>query len=383
MRNLKVLHIASFSGNIGDLLSHKGFYPWFLRNLSNDIAWTKFEIRDVFRGLASFEKDIVPLIEKHDLTVIGGGNYLETWPSNSRTGTSIDLDVEFLKNSSKPIFFNGLGVDVSLGISEQAAKNLPSFFKTILSSSNYLLSVRNDGAASALSRFTSEANWFTIPDHGFFGFEKSLEPKPQAPREKIVINIAEDMPELRFGNSGGIESFIAGFATQLLEIMDTHPRYHIQFVPHVFSDVKLACKIIERLPDKHVREVISIAELDTGANKGLGAFVHYDDAALILANRFHSNIYPLSQGIKTIGLVNHPQLSNLYSELGSRGVNRESIDLRNDLTSLASRVKSLIRSSIDGEGEKLELMNSMEEMRSNFEPTLRRWLVENLGISVE
>ena len=380
MRPLKVLHVASFSGNIGDILSHQGFYPWFENLLPTPISWTKFEIRNIFRGLASFDNDIVPLIESHDLTIFGGGNYFETWPENSRTGTSIDLSLQFLEKSNKPIFFNSLGVDVSLGVSGQASENLPKLFDIILGKENYILSVRNDGAAESLRQFTDSSNWSEVPDHGFFGSANTQLAKEEGDSAKTVsINLAQDMPELRFGSPVAVSNFVSKFAGQMINLVDSGSDIEIQFVPHIFSDLKLAAEIMQEIPDKYVRECISIAGLDTRFSNGLRSFSPYDRSDLVLANRFHANIYSLSRGLNTIGLVNHPQISKLYGGLGNLGVYRTTHNLWNSLDTLSeSAVESL------GFGESSvfqaqEVATKMRELRSNFEPHLSRWLRMNLS----
>ena len=142
---MKVLHLASFSGNSGDILNHSGFRPWFQNQISSPIKWANFEIRDVYRGDRSFKSDLLPASAGCDLLVVGGGNYLELWPSNTSTGTSLDFSPELLDSLEVPVFFNALGVDLGQGISQIAQKNFPPFIARLQNSDQFLLSVRNDG----------------------------------------------------------------------------------------------------------------------------------------------------------------------------------------------------------------------------------------------
>ena len=58
----------------------------------------------------------------------------------------------------------------------------------------------------------------------------------------------------------------------------------------------------------------------------------YKHADLILANRFHANIFGLRSSVDTIGLVNYPQIKYLYDEVESRHF--VDIDIENGLLEL-------------------------------------------------
>ena len=76
---LKILHIASFSGNIGDNANHMGFRPWFEALAGAPVSWTRLEIREFYWRERQWDAALVDFINTHDLLVIGGGNYFELW----------------------------------------------------------------------------------------------------------------------------------------------------------------------------------------------------------------------------------------------------------------------------------------------------------------
>ena len=86
---MNILHIASFSGNIGDNANHMGFRGWFNSMVPQEVIWDNIEIRDFYRGERKWDKSFVDLANNYDLVVIGGGNYFELWVEKSPTGTSI------------------------------------------------------------------------------------------------------------------------------------------------------------------------------------------------------------------------------------------------------------------------------------------------------
>ena len=89
MSGIRVLHIASFTGNIGDNANHMGFRPWFEKVSSVSVSWDNLEIREFYWKERKWDMDFVDLANSYDLVVIGGGNYFELWVEDSPTGTSI------------------------------------------------------------------------------------------------------------------------------------------------------------------------------------------------------------------------------------------------------------------------------------------------------
>ena len=113
---LRVLHVASFSGNIGDNANHAGFRRWFEGLAGGPALWSEFEIRDVYRGLRGFDAAFAAEANTYDLVVVGGGNYFELWVENSPTGTSFSVGEDAWAALKVPVFFNALGVDAGQGV---------------------------------------------------------------------------------------------------------------------------------------------------------------------------------------------------------------------------------------------------------------------------
>ena len=93
---MRILHLASFTGNIGDNLNHSGLY----RSLEKELGVKNFsiqeeEIREYFWKKKQFDQGIIKKFNFFDLIIVGGGNFFELWVENSRTGTSIDIPVDY------------------------------------------------------------------------------------------------------------------------------------------------------------------------------------------------------------------------------------------------------------------------------------------------
>ena len=78
---MKILHVASFKGNIGDNASHMGFYKILKLHLI-DFKVKKIEIRKFYKNYKksdalSFDDKFVESINNYDLCIIGGGGFLD------------------------------------------------------------------------------------------------------------------------------------------------------------------------------------------------------------------------------------------------------------------------------------------------------------------
>lgn len=370
---MKILHLASFTGNIGDQLNHLGFRKWFEKFFEKKIVWTELEIRDFYRGIRHFDSKFVDECNQHDLVVVGGGNYFELWPQNSRNGTSIDLTIEMLDEIKVPIFFNALGVDLAQGISEVAKIKFPEFLNVIASSNDCLVSVRNDGAKQNLLKLgLLSSNIYEIPDHGFFGLDKSK--KPVVKSNTVAINLAEDMGRVRFDQFRSEDEFFQEFAEVIVAIHEKYG-FSFRFISHVQSDVSAHIKICKKLPDKLIREKIEFSKLNT-SNNNTNTFREYDDCEFVLANRFHSNVYCVSNQIPFLGLINYPQIQFMLENLGLENLGFD-VSRPGFKDSLLNKLDWALNSEMEIKSKLEKVWKHLIVSRNVFEETLRMWISEN------
>jgi polysaccharide pyruvyl transferase WcaK-like protein len=321
MKNLKVLHVASFTGNIGDNANHTGFRSVLQKNLNANVEYTEFEIRKVFWKQKFFDKSFVDMANIHDLVVIGGGNYFELWVDHSSTGTSIDISLDLLSKITSPVVFNALGVDSAQGASDIAVSKFRGFLDFVIDSESMLLSCRNDGSMKTLREVVGDTyadEFFHVPDAGFFTFMKdSFHPELDSERKNIVIQIAGDMLDVRFPNCEyddiSYEEFLESFAAYIVEFSKLNVNYI--FVPHIFKDLNIISSLINKLPDNIRRECVAVAPYLVGQKGQDYIFDLYRKADLVLGMRFHANVCGLGLGKSCIGLVNYRQIEGLYDEL--------------------------------------------------------------------
>jgi polysaccharide pyruvyl transferase WcaK-like protein len=317
MKILKTLHLASFDGNIGDNANHYGFYKHLTQNRDFKFNIDKLEIREFYWRERFFDKSFVELVNSYDLLIVGGGNYFELWVEDSPTGTSIAIELELLEQIDTPILFNALGVDPGQGVSEKNIIKFRNFLNLLIKRGDFI-SIRNDGAKKAIIDHIGveylEHITHTV-DAGFF-VDVDEPSKYYKNRKYIAINIATDMPEVRFANIS-YEEFLDTFKNFIVSFLKKNQDYEIVFVPHIFRDMTFINDILEILDDDIRRKKITIASLQHGEKSFTEVMSIYKGASLVLASRFHANICSIGLGTPTIGLVNYRQIRELYHELES------------------------------------------------------------------
>jgi polysaccharide pyruvyl transferase WcaK-like protein len=379
---MKVLHLASFNGNIGDNANHSGFRPWLESMLGVNVIWTDLEIREFYWKEKRFDDSFVRFVSDFDLLVIGGGNYFELWVEHSATGTSIDIPPEFFEKIKVPIFINALGCDEGQGVTTQSIANFTRFLELLVSKPQYLVTVRNDGAMKTLRKHVPEIladRVFVIPDGGFFvDYMKTNAMYLTTSKKRIGINLASDMAEIRFKNFGennGYENFCNEFATMLESLAKKDPEIHYFFFSHIFRDLTIVSDIISRLSDRLRRTRVSTAPYLTGADGAKHIFGLYQECHLFLGMRFHSNVCAIAMGIPTIGLCNYPQIDSLYEEVnypnGSISVREPGFS--NSLIKAISVALTGDQLSKDG----ARVIHHVSRARKSFEKTLITWLKSN------
>jgi polysaccharide pyruvyl transferase WcaK-like protein len=313
MKKLKIAHLASFHGNIGDQLNHMSFRPWLETLVNAECIWSEFEIRDCYRKEKKLNPDFIEFAKQNDLVIIGGGNYFELWPEQSINGTSIDLSFQDIKNIGKPVFFNSLGVDSAQGISSASQQSFRHFFDLLCKDSRCFVTVRNDGSIHQLRDLNIETdNVGLLPDAVFFN--ESIE-RTEKGVINIGINLAEDMPHLRFGSKGDDE-FLETLGHIIENMSMQREQTRFVFIPHIYSDLAIISRLLKKLPDLILRSKSSVAKYSTSASDLPALIDVYAQCDLVLAMRFHSNVLPLGMGVPTIGLSTYPQIRKLYAEIG-------------------------------------------------------------------
>jgi len=321
MKNiLKVLHLASFTGNIGDEANHKGFKYQISKNTNFEFEYTNLEIRNFYKSwnVMRFDTEFVNICNEHDFVIIGGGNFLELCWDYSKTGTTIDISIDSLKKIKVPLLFNAIGVDDGKGINENNINKFRIFLDYILNNERVLFSVRNDGSKKILQRYFITSNLdrvYTVPDGGFFINSEDFNHIEVCKENiNIGINIAGDMKEIRFND---YLSFCKDFGNYINYILNYDDRINVTFIPHMYADIQIISQVLEYINDIHRRTRIGVAPLLNSKLKG-GDYIFslYKKMDLVLGMRFHANVCSIGQNIPNIGLISYHKHGYLFDEIG-------------------------------------------------------------------
>jgi len=379
-KTLQVLHIASFEGNLGDNANHNGTRKLYEENLTDfQFNYTELEIREYFWKIRKFDDDFVDLANQYDLVIIGGGNYFEMWVESSCNSTSVDVPITILEKISTPFIFYALGVDPAQGIAN--VNKFRIWLNYIIQNKDkYILSTRNDGGLETLETYLGieYSNAFHhVPDGGFFlDLEDYYHPEIPESKKIIGINIAGDMPEVRFPDQAqGInyEEFIHTFASVLNKLLSEDEEIHIVFFPHIYKDLYFVSALLKSVKDWHNRKRITVAPYLHGEDQEKYLFDAYRKCNLIIGNRFHANVCAIGLKIPTIGLVNYRQIEKLYQELE---INDRTVQVNK--IEFDTKLISMITDSLD-DAENISshygiIVDKLKKEKSDFHIFINNWL---------
>ncbi|MBD3196222.1 MAG: hypothetical protein GF317_14285 [Candidatus Lokiarchaeota archaeon] len=315
---MKILHLASFRGNWGDVISHQGLYT-ILDRFYPSYTCTQLEIRKCYSNYQNndklvFNKALARHInKKYDLFLVGGGGFLDFWNEDSPTGTDLRFSKEFIETLTTPTLLCSLGCITHRKTTQLVKDKFTSFLKTILDHPYIDLLLRNDGSTYILRELIG-VEIPIILDNAFFT------PKTSFPslftKKYITLNIAHDQllmqnqilhkinPELFYNELRKILTYIL-----------TTTNYNIVFIPHILSDLTAIKKILNTLPyfDKKTR--INIAPCITSKDGYEIIDSIYTHAEVNFCMRLHSNIISLIRKAPTIGLASLDRIIYLYKSL--------------------------------------------------------------------
>ncbi len=321
---MKILHVATFIGNIGDNASHQGFHRVLDAVLPGAHSVTPLEIRKTYGvyTLADkwrFDHDFARLANAHDLVLIGGGHFLDFWVKSSVTGTTLDIAPEVLDAIHVPIAIVSMGCMHRTEVPEENVVKLRRFLDTLLARPLTFVAVRNDGSKAVLRDVVGAKYHEAIPevlDSGFFYENDGTAYRPSE-RDYVVLNSTVDqllMKSRRVGTTD-IDHYrneVAGLLRFLLE----ETELQLVFAPHIYSDYTAIQFLLEKVNDFHVRTRVIVTPYAQGDFGCQQVFSAYRNARLVIGMRFHANVCSVSMGKATVGLAATDRVITAYESLG-------------------------------------------------------------------
>lgn len=323
-RPLSVLHLASFVGNIGDNAMHDGEYRTRAEDLPRELRHVPLEVRRFIHWRErSFDDAFVAEANASDALVIGGFSLFQLWRESTTSGTYLDVTPALFERIRVPVLFHGLGCDATRGVNPTAVARTRAFLDAMFALDHCRFSLRNDGSAALLDAHLGPAyaeRMDVIADGGLFADPPEvMHPGLEDGRRFIAVNLAGDMPDMRFSGPGGEDvsrEFAHSIAQGLNGILERDPDLHCIFVPHIHSDHGPIGAVLESLSDPLRRQRVGVAGLVQGDAGWAAAFDLYRRAEAVVAMRYHANLASMGFGTPVLGISTHHKIEGQYEAYG-------------------------------------------------------------------
>lgn len=352
---VRVLHVASFQGNLGDSAMHDGAYRTRGADCPRPFAHTPLEVRDFFHwGKRRFDEAFVDYLNTFDLAIFGGLVGFELWRDDTISGMRFDIAPELLTRIRIPVLFHGLGCDATRGMMRESTRSRCRRFLDIAYESDFRFSLRNDGSRDIL-RENLGADYIdvmpVIADGGLFADPQPARTASLYPARKLVaINLAGDMADVRFstkasssvGTRSSQDAFVREICGLTCALLEAEAGVRVVFVPHLHADLGLIVKVLEGLPDEYRRRHVSVAPCLNGGDSWFEIFDIYRQANLVIGMRFHACVVAVGQGTPTLGISTHHKVQGFFTGLQRPG-DALSLDTEEWSQHLTRRALELLR----------------------------------------
>lgn len=319
---MKVLHLASFIGNIGDNASHMGFYSLLDKYLEK-VEIEQLEMRRFYQNYTQpdklcFDQAFVDYANTFDRLIIGGGGFLDYWVPNSHTGTTLDIPLNCLEKIQIKTLITSMGCIPHKPIPEGNLDKFRAFLDLVIEHPDIHLSLRNDGSKAVLQQDVGEKYAEAIPeylDNGFFYTPLDTASLPiNSPYAAINITSDQLLMLSKYRGALNQKSYYAQLA-KILQFLIQEESLHIVLVPHIYRDLEAISELLDRLPDFHIRNHISVAPCVQGNQGADYIFSLYKNSHFVFASRLHANICCLTMNKPMIGLAVLDRVKYIYDSL--------------------------------------------------------------------
>lgn len=293
---MRILDTYCLNYNIGDYALGIG-----MKNLLRQFLDVDFIADTNIQG-RYFDKYYIDEVvnKRYDLLVLGGGGIIHGshWPN----GWFWLIEKDLIHRIKIPYIVYGIGNNY------WSSEEIPLKAISHIGEANRcarFFSVRNDGSYERVKNHFGFIP-YEVPDPGFF---VGLNTEYERPYEKeyIIIQIADDKPEKRYGSIENRTRFIQNLKVVIRQLSK---KYHIILAPHVYDDVKISEEIIYGISNCSIWN-FSLFAFDHIHN----AIAYYKYAKFVIAMRGHGQIIPMSFSVPAIALCNHPKHRGLMKKI--------------------------------------------------------------------
>lgn len=321
---MRILHLASFNGNIGDNASHAGLKHLLTVLLTDPFVVDRLEIRKFYKNYnlsdkRFFDIEFANFVNEYDLLIIGGGGFLDFWVEGSATGTTLDIPDTVLNRIKTPIFISSVGCIPHKPVPVGNIEKFKAFLDKLMARDNIFLAVRNDGSKQILAEHIGRQYFDNIPevlDHGFF-YENDGAYYHPCEGKYILINSTVDQLQMLNRDLGKVDE--RSYLLQMRLVIDyiiKQTAYKVVFAPHIYSDYQAIGSLLKDVNDYHLRTKVTVTPYSQGDYGCNQIFSAYKNSALSIGMRFHANVCSIAMGVPSIGLAALDRITRMYEGLG-------------------------------------------------------------------
>lgn len=308
---MKLLHIASFIGNVGDILSNYALQAYLYRCFGRNIKIDRLEIRRFHKNapvdwMLDFDTVIEHAARHYDRILIGGGGFLDYWVPDSGTGATIDISLKMVEKLKTRLVISSVGAYPHRDVPDENFGRFSAFIEALQASPEVRLMFRNDGSVENLARvFGAEfaAGLRSDGDHCYLLEYPALLTETLYQRPYVVLNVAPDQLGMYSHLRGVIDGdhFYKYLSKALLTVAEVYC-CDIVFVPHLPQDCNAVLRLTEILPDAFVRERFKVFQFDGTENIVSPVVSVYKRSIANISVRLHSNILSVLLDQPTVSL---------------------------------------------------------------------------------
>jgi len=289
---IKILHVASFNGNIGDVLSHVGLYDLLETEfgISQDYI-SQLDIRRFYKNATidalKFDSDCAANFNNYDFIIIGGGGFLKQAFKNSVSGNTFDFEDQFLsKLKSRILFFSIGGINPFETVNMDAYIKTEKFIEHLYTDPRFEFLFRMDGSA-----YNSEfLNTLLMKNPSsvkqiFDGAYLNKKKKHSSISNSVVINIGYDQA---LESNLGINEITKRTSEIIVRLYQEDSSIMFEFAPHTYYDLEAFSALCKFLPEIIKRNNLKCLQTFTHSSDLKNIILSYGSARLVLTGRFHS-----------------------------------------------------------------------------------------------
>lgn len=311
---MRILHIASFVGNLGDIVNHEGFYKKFSETVESHIEIEQVEIRLFYNNCRErkFDSNFLQYVNTFDLLILGGGGLFTVEWDYSDTATTINMSKDFINGIKIPVIVNAMGYHENANDSKLFQK-FENFISYISDKKNWLITFRNDGSIERLQkRFGCDYGIMKVPDNGFIVPMGMCESQKDT-NPTVGFLITNDLFDMQY-NILGVEEINKKIISLVCKVLKDG--YNVVFLNHTPKDVQFLEKILKEIPEVDLRSKVVISPYSTRGKQCIYDMErYYKMCNCIVSMRFHGNILGMKYRVPMIGLAGHQQIEDLFKEM--------------------------------------------------------------------